>query len=440
MDTASKRKNEQTIITWLQQNAIPVEHIEAGSGFADLQSLKAILKDVKVVGLGETTHGTHEFFQLKHRLVEFLVTEMDFTVFTIEASFSACLPINDYVLYGKGERASVLTGQWYVVWDTEEMAAMLDWMRAYNQGVPDEKKVRFLGVDINRNGNGRQAVLDYLHKVDPDRFTTTEPLFDALAVVEAKWPRRIDEETEKAMAQLLPPLQDLIDHLTVKKNKFVRGSSLAEFDLALRYTRIMKKWLTSNATGLIPPPQSKWSARSTAMAENLIDLIDQAKPDTKFMIWAHNSHVSLEDLWNRGMTLGSILRKKYVQKYFVFGFEFNQGSFQTRIIQPDRLLGDLKEVTLPPSPVGSFPWYLSRTNMGNLILNLREPAGDVLVEQWLNTPCIVHDASWGYDETLKYYPELIVSKKYDGIIFIESTTVTRPTVNALKTVANRDGL
>jgi erythromycin esterase len=114
---------------------------------------------------GETTHGTREFFQFKHRLLEFLVTEMDFTGFTIEASFSACQPINDYVHYGRGDWESALTGQWYTVWNTEEVAALIDWMRVYNQTVPDEKKVRFSGVDISRDAVGRQAVLDYSRKV-----------------------------------------------------------------------------------------------------------------------------------------------------------------------------------------------------------------------------------------------------------------------------------
>src|SRR6266540_48671 len=105
---------EEVVIRWLQQNAIPIQHIEAGHGFADLQPLKTLLQDVKVVGLGETTHGTREFFQFKHRLLEFLVTEMDFTAFAIEASYASCQPINDFVLHGTGDLAAVLTGPGYV--------------------------------------------------------------------------------------------------------------------------------------------------------------------------------------------------------------------------------------------------------------------------------------------------------------------------------------
>src|SRR5262245_62444 len=241
MDTQPNQRYEsqgtqKAVITWLQQNAIPIQYVEAGNGFSDLQPLKQMLKDTKVVGLGESTHGTREMFQLKHRLLEFLVTEMGYDAFAIEASFSACQPINDYVLYGIGDRAAVVTGQWYVPWDTEEISDMLDWLRAYNQGVPDEKKVKFYGVDITRNDIGRKAVLDYLRKVASDRLAPTEALFEALAPEEAKWPLQIDDETEKTLAQLLPQLQDVINHLKSNTERFVGRSSLSELNLALQDT------------------------------------------------------------------------------------------------------------------------------------------------------------------------------------------------------------
>src|SRR5438046_2111132 len=103
------QENQELIVTWLQQNCIPVRRVEAGGGFSDLEPLKTLLRDVKVLGLGENTHGTREFCQLKHRLVEFLVIEMGFTTLAIEGSFAGFQPINDYVLYGNGDRAAVLT-------------------------------------------------------------------------------------------------------------------------------------------------------------------------------------------------------------------------------------------------------------------------------------------------------------------------------------------
>src|SRR3954451_22207174 len=68
----SAKVDSKAIITWIRQNAIPIKQLEAGNDFSDLQRLKEILKDVQVVGLGENTHGTREFFQVKHRLKDTL--------------------------------------------------------------------------------------------------------------------------------------------------------------------------------------------------------------------------------------------------------------------------------------------------------------------------------------------------------------------------------
>jgi erythromycin esterase len=74
---------------WLAQNALPLSSLTTGVSTVDLQPLKDVLDGVRIVGLGEATHRTREFFQLKHRLLEFLVTEMGFSVLAMEASASA---------------------------------------------------------------------------------------------------------------------------------------------------------------------------------------------------------------------------------------------------------------------------------------------------------------------------------------------------------------
>src|SRR6185369_11199713 len=115
------------VVLWLKQNAIKISTVEAGSGFDDLQPLKPIFKDVRFVGLGEATHGTREFFQFKHRLLEFLVEELGFRVFAIEASYTGCESINDYVTGKSDDGAKALDSQGFWTWNTEEVRAMMDW-------------------------------------------------------------------------------------------------------------------------------------------------------------------------------------------------------------------------------------------------------------------------------------------------------------------------
>ena len=46
---------------------------------------------------------------------------MNFTAFVLESSNAACQPINDYILDGKGNEATVLTGQGYIPWDNRRV-------------------------------------------------------------------------------------------------------------------------------------------------------------------------------------------------------------------------------------------------------------------------------------------------------------------------------
>ena len=117
---------------WLAANAIPLTTVEAGHGFADMQPLQAIVGNARIVSLGEATHGTREFFQLKHRMLEFFVSEMGFTIFGIEATMTESFDINEYVLTGKGDPAKGLAGIYFWTWDTEEVLDMIQWMRRYN--------------------------------------------------------------------------------------------------------------------------------------------------------------------------------------------------------------------------------------------------------------------------------------------------------------------
>jgi erythromycin esterase len=137
---AENKAKQQAVITRLKENAIGVKTVEAGNGFQDLQPLKQVFKDVRYVGLGEETHGTREFFQFKHRMLEFLVKEMGFRVFAIEASYSACENINDYIMGKTDDGTKALDSQGFWTWNTEEVRAMIDWLRTYNATVTAERR------------------------------------------------------------------------------------------------------------------------------------------------------------------------------------------------------------------------------------------------------------------------------------------------------------
>jgi erythromycin esterase len=77
-----------------------------------------LIGDARIVSLGEATHGSREIFQLKHRMIEFLASEMGFTIFAIEANMPEAYRVNDYVLNGTGDQ-QLLRGMLLDGWDTE---------------------------------------------------------------------------------------------------------------------------------------------------------------------------------------------------------------------------------------------------------------------------------------------------------------------------------
>ena len=173
---AKAKEDKNLFKQWIINNAHEIKTVDAGNGFEDLQPFKSILKDVQVVGLGEASHGTSEFFRMKHRALEFLVKEMGFTSFYIEASMTRCRYINDYVLYGKGNLDTATAIQGFVTWRVEEVKNMIEWMRQYNASVPDEKKVKFFGCDLQINDQGWKELKDFYRKVNPQKLVDLDSL------------------------------------------------------------------------------------------------------------------------------------------------------------------------------------------------------------------------------------------------------------------------
>ena len=153
-------------VDWLQENAVAFRTARAGSGFDDLEALRKIIGDARIVGLGESTHGTREHAQMKHRIVEFLASEMGFTILSVEASTPEAYRVGDDVIGGDGDGASLLGGLYFWMWSTEEILAMVEWMREFNES---GGHIKFTGFDMQTPDVAAENVRRFLTRVDPDR-------------------------------------------------------------------------------------------------------------------------------------------------------------------------------------------------------------------------------------------------------------------------------
>src|SRR5207253_10707138 len=129
-------------------------------------SLHDALPISRIVSLGEATHGSREFFQLKHRMMEFLATEMGFTIFSIEANMPEAYRLNDYVLNGNGDPAKLIKGMYFWTWNTQEVLDMVLWMREFNKS--GKGRVQFTGFDMQTTNVAAGIVQDFVNKNDTE--------------------------------------------------------------------------------------------------------------------------------------------------------------------------------------------------------------------------------------------------------------------------------
>jgi len=136
----------------LRESTHPITTVQSGTGFADLEFLRDILSKKRIVAMGEATHGTREFFLMKHRMLEFLVREMGFGALGMEADPAASKVVNEYVKDGTGDPVKALKGLGFWTWETDEVLDMIRWMRTYNIEVRAQKGSLLASTPPSRTG------------------------------------------------------------------------------------------------------------------------------------------------------------------------------------------------------------------------------------------------------------------------------------------------
>ena len=164
----------QELNDWLTPlGASPLELTDNELNFLDQLSF------AKIVGLGEATHGTREFFQMKHRIFQYLVENLNHKAFGFEADFAECIYINNYVTKGEGDLEDLMkTKMHFWTWRTEEVKELLEWMKNYNMGKSDEEKIHYVGFDCQYTDLQPDLIREYLEPLLPSPWETASPILD----------------------------------------------------------------------------------------------------------------------------------------------------------------------------------------------------------------------------------------------------------------------
>jgi erythromycin esterase len=384
------------------------------------------IHDAAVVALGEGTHGTREFFRLKHRLVRHLVTEAGVRTFAMEANAPEARALDEYVVHGRGDPEAGLEGLYFWTWQTEEVLALVEWLRAFNEDRPLDDRVRFRGFDAQYTQGAVDELLDRFGEGElPDGIVDDLELIgdDGTRPVNDDW---VDERIDAA-ERVVPGLrQQLRDDEAHEQSRYW----LRVIEQATEYKRALLDWEAAedDSDAEATAMEAVLRVRDRAMAENVAWIEDRANGPV--VLWAHDAHVNrdrhaVRDADVAAPSMGSRLAAQYGNDYYAVGFAFARGSFQA-IDRTGEGRG-LTSFTLREPVPGTVESTLDDAAVGTAMLDLRTGSEDPRLRDWVGTrrERFSLGATYGGDPE-SYRTAYPLGQAFDALCFVPETTRARP--------------
>jgi len=376
-------------ITRLNQQLTPIAAVRAGSGFADLAPLASVVAPARVVGLGECTHGSREVFQLKHRLLEYLVTQQGFNTLALEVDYGYAEILNEYIQSGAGDSLTVHQAVGFHVWDTTEFWDMVEWMRAYNQ--QHAAKIRYVGIDMQ---NPAPNLLRLEHFATQRADTVLLRQVRSLRTYYSTSNQASDDTKQQRLVRLA-------DELVQRLQAMAAPAAMQQHGHVLRQRAAKIDF---------------WG-RDQAMAANVAWVLRQ-EPAAKVVVWAHNDHIRRDD---DQLRMGQCLSKQLGPAYVAVGFATGHGT--ASVFTPD---GSSRALVLAPPLPNSFERWLDQATPPNYFLHLRSTA---TADKWLTTRRKFRlisetERPGGANGQFWWYPPL--PKAFDALFYLHETSASQP--------------
>ncbi len=375
------------------------------------------LKNTKIVAFGEATHGTREFFQMKHRMFRYLVENHGFKAFVFEIDMGEALLFNDWVQHRSDEDLTTLMVEKmnFTVWKTEEVRELLIWMREYNDDKSTSEMIGFYGVDCQFGTYNVNALADIIAQVDQSAADEILGLSQNYMNVKEVYRNNDVDSVSQIVKEEIRQIKFIVDNLSesVESNLSLQKAMLAK--------RLMRNIIQNEEVAYDAITISNTYKRDLFMAENSSWYLDYLGMDAKIVLWAHNAHVAADDAYREFGSQGWYLKQNHGNNYQIIGFSFSKGSFTARVdgvMQP-------AEITTDPID-GSTQWYFQLTQYDNFVLKTLQ--SDIALSKWMRetAPYIVVGAGFDYEwpAWYSYYP-LPMSDHFDYVIHFEESNHSR---------------
>ncbi|WP_372404217.1 erythromycin esterase family protein [Streptomyces luteireticuli] len=322
----------------------------------DLEPLRALVGDARVVALGENSHQIHEFGLLRHRILRFLVEQLGFTVYAMEYGAAEGRAVDDWVRGGPGDIDDLLapgSGSVKGLGQPAECRDTLRWLRRHNAGAP--RPVRFAGCDIPLAGGSLGPVLEpvaaYLNDVDPGalRFLDTAlevsgpiaggtvmvPAYARLTLAAAE-----QDRLTTALSRLLGRFTDLREVYTERGGPAAYATALSDVRAAVTTDRAQRAMAEALAGA---PDTLGFAARERYLADTLLELLERSGPGTRVVLVGHNAHIQRSANRADGplglTTMGHLLSRALGTDYVPVALTGNGGETVENVPDPEHPLG-----------------------------------------------------------------------------------------------------
>ncbi|MFZ5475529.1 MAG: erythromycin esterase family protein [Myxococcota bacterium] len=401
---------------------IPVEqaaHPITGSprDYDDL--LDRIGDDVRVVLLGEGTHGTHEFYRERARLTRRLVAERGFDAVAIEGDWPDTWRVNRYVAGMSEDRSAreALSGferfpAW--MWRNLDVVAFVDWLHASNRR--ERRGAGIFGLDLYSFHRSADAVVRWLRTFDPAAAKLAAARYRCFRLAEE--PQHYGWAAARGMAEGcdVAVREQLADVLAVRE-----GDPAGRFD-AVQNARVVVA-AEAYYRAMYGRRTSSWNLRDTFMADTLDGLLAHlaqrfGRP-SRVVVWAHNSHVGdarASEMGSGGeISLGQLARERWGAQAFLVGFT----TFTGTVTAASEWGGEAERKRVLPGRADSWEGALHDAGLESAWLDAKALAGERL-ERAIGVLYLPET------ERMSHYFTSRMADRFDVVIHVDHTTALQP--------------
>jgi erythromycin esterase len=409
-----------TIVQEIASQAKALDSVDPGSGFDDLAEFDRIVGDARIVSLGEASHGTAEFFRMKHRLLEYLVEKKGFTVLAIESGWPRLEAVDRYIKSGEGDAAAAVRA---LTWQTREVRALVTWMAAYNKALGGRAALSFSGFDMQGQvGTAKKCAIDVFSRLGEAEREAIGRLYEGAERLDEDYDKPVPAGEKESLCRNSARAVELFDE---KREAMANVATPLERTIARQCARVVQQACDLSVTAAASFFGGS-GVRDRMMAENVRWLIENVYPGQKIALWAHNGHVGTAPA-NGSKSMGSYLREVFGNEMVVVAFALERGAIRAQAIK-DGKMRPPGEVKLTHAHPHSLDALFASTGMARFVLDFRQVSPSSALGRWLARPRMIREPGWTYDLDNEWdgYERKILPASYDCIIFVAESSATRP--------------